>query len=129
MASTVVEKKRTWLKPLMRGVAIVLSLAGSFAVIWVSFFFIPADFDVLNWAFPEGPVLAVVSALLFRSWWAILVIPIAFSLGELLAYSVLNPPPLDMAGGLWMVIGPMTAILGALIGTFIVMKWGRNWLR
>jgi hypothetical protein len=41
--AAVVEKKRLWLKPLMRGAAMVLSLVGSFAIVWATFIYIPID--------------------------------------------------------------------------------------
>src|SRR5450759_1178710 len=78
----VVEKKRPWLKPLMRVAVVVLLLGGSFALFWATFIFLQGTPASL--ALPEGLLLGVVSAFLFRSWWAILVVPIAFTCGELL---------------------------------------------
>ena len=120
------EKKRPWLKPLMRGAAIVLSLVGSFAIVW----FLPS-LGLGGLAVPEGLLLGLVSAFLFRSWWAILVIPIAFIAGELLAIYLTplvfspNPYEIDDTGlgvFLWAIIGPITAIIGALFGTFIYQE-------
>jgi hypothetical protein len=129
MASTVVEEKRTWLKPLMRVSAIVLSLVGSFALVWVTFIILTPDAGGL--AIMGGLLLGLVSAFLFRSWWAILDIPIAFSCGEFLAFSliplVFSPNPLAIDDAplgvfLWVVAGPITAVIGALFGTFIDKK-------
>src|SRR5450759_3820865 len=79
----VVEKKRPWMKPLMRVAVVVLLLGGSFGLFWATFVFLPNTTGML--VLPEGLLLGLVSAFLFRSWWAILVIPIAFTCGELLA--------------------------------------------
>jgi len=126
-APGVVVKKRPWLKPLMRGAGIVLSLACSFAGVWATFVF--QQSDIVNWALLEVILLGAVSAVLFWSWWAILVIPIAFSLGEFLAFYlislVISPNPLDIGDTgfgvfLWAIIGPIIATVGALIGTVIV---------
>ena len=84
----VVKKKRPWLKPLMRVASIVLSLVGSFVIVWATFIFLPGDYG--NWALLEGLLLGAVGAVLFWSWWAILVIPIAFSLGEFLAFYLIS---------------------------------------
>ena len=130
MASTVVEEKRPWLKPLMRGAGIVLSLVCSFAGVWATFVFQQAD--IMNWAILEMLLLGAVSAVLFRSWWSVLVIPIAFTVGGVLAFFlislVISPNPLainDAPFGvlLWAVIGPITAAIGAIFGTAIVNVW------
>lgn len=131
----VVKKKRPWLKPLMRVASMVLSLGGSFVIVWATFIFLPGDYG--NWAPLEGLLLGAVGAVLFWSWWAILVIPIAFSLGEILAFYlislVISPNPLGMDDApfgvfLWALAGPITATFGALIGTSIVKarKQGRQ---
>jgi hypothetical protein len=132
----VVEKKRPWLKPLMRVAAIVLSLVGSFALVWATFIFLPGTPASL--ALPEGLLLGVVCAALFRSWWAILVVPIAFTFGALLAIYLIplvySPNPLeidDVPFGvfLWVVVGPFSATIGALFGTYIdkeARKQGRQ---
>ena len=144
MESTVVEEKRPWLKPLMRGAGIVLALVCSFAGVWATFVFQQVDFAIVWATFiilsPEagglaimaGLLLGLVSAVLFRSWWAVLVIPIAFTVGGVLAFFlislVISPNPLTMDDApfgvlLWAVIGPITAALGALFGTAIVNAW------
>ena len=128
MASTVVEEKRPWLKPLMRVTAIVLSLVVSFALVWVTFIFLP---NASGLAIMGGLLIGLVSAFLFRSWWAVLVVPIAFTAGMFLAFYLIplvispNPLAIDDAPfgvGLWEIIGPITALIGALFGTFIDKK-------
>ena len=128
MAATVVEEKRPWLKPLMRATAIVLSLVGSFALVWVTFIILP---DASGLAIMGGLLIGLVSAFLFRSWWAVLVVPIAFTTGMFLAFYliplVISPDPLSINDvpfgvGLWEIIGPITALIGALFGTFIDKK-------
>lgn len=47
MASTVVEEKQPWLKRLMRGVGIVLSLVCSFAEVQATFVFQQVDLTML----------------------------------------------------------------------------------
>ena len=147
MVSTEVEKKRVWLKPLMRGAGIVLPLVCNVVGILVVVAMSAQNQTIDNqnqqtdWSFLlllGALLLGAVSAVLFRSWWAILVVPIAFALGGLLAFYliplVISPNPLEIgefpfAIGLWEIIGPIPVILGACIGTFIVKKWGRNWLQ
>jgi hypothetical protein len=123
----VVEKKRTWLKLLMRGAALVLSLVGSFAGFW-AFFMQPSNIGE-GWAILGAILLGTVSAILYRSWWALLVIPIAFSAGAFLAIYlmplVISPNPLavdDVGFGafLWAVFGPIFAVFGALLGILIL---------
>ena len=122
-------EKRTWLKPLMRVTAIVLSLVGSFALVWATFIILPID--AYSLAIIEGLLLGLVSAFLFRSWWAVLVVPIAFTAGMFLAFYliplVISPNPLSINDapfgvGLWEIFGPITALIGALFGTFIDKK-------
>jgi pilus assembly protein TadC len=113
----------------MRVTAIVLPLVGSFAIVWATFIILSPDAGGL--AIMAGLLLGLVSAFLFRSWWAVLVIPIAFTAGTLLAFYlislVISPNPLAMDDAplgvfLWEVIGPITALIGALFGTFIDKK-------
>jgi hypothetical protein len=122
----VVEKKLTWLKLLMRVAALVLSLGGSFAGFW-AFFIQPSNRE--GWAILGAILLGTVSAVLYRSWWALLVIPIAFSAGAFLAMYlmplVISPNPLaidDVGFGafLWAVGGPIFAAFGALLGILIL---------
>lgn len=125
-----VEKKRTWLKPLLRVAALVLSLGGSFAGFWAFFSFqLQQGNNGEGWAILGAILLGTVSAVLFRSWWALLVIPIAFSAGAFLAIYlmplVISPNPLavdDVGFGafLWAVFGPIFAVFGALLGILIL---------
>lgn len=126
----VVEKKRTWLKPLMRVAAIVLSLVGSFAGFWAYFSFqLQQSNNGEGWAILGAILLGAVSAVLFQSWWALLVIPIAFSAGAFLAIYliplVISPDPLaidDVGFGafVWAVCGPIFAVFGSLLGILIL---------
>jgi len=126
----VVEKKRPWPKLLMRVAAIVLALVGSFAGFWAFFSFqLQQGNNGEVWAILGAVLLGAVSAVLFRSWWALLVIPIAFSAGAFLAIYliplVISPDPLaidDVGFGafLWAVFGPIFAVFGALFGILIL---------
>lgn len=135
---TVGEKKRPWLKPLMRGVGAVLPLVGGFASLWVTFLYLPLDYGDVPLDYGAlGPLVAlpvgVVSALLIRSWWAILVVPLAFILGALLAvYGIKSiplltsvvyaPNPLavnDVGFGVFLnvIIGSLLAVISTLTCT------------
>jgi len=124
------EEKRTWLKPLMRVAAIVLALVGSFAGFWAFFSLqLPQSNNGDGWALLGTVLLGAVSTVLFRSWWALLVIPIAFSAGAFLAMYliplVISPNPLAMNDApfgviLWEIFGPIIAAFGALLGISIV---------
>jgi len=126
---TVVENKRPWLKPLMRVAGTILPLVANFAGIWfVAVFMAPSAQDWSILAIFGVVLLGAVSAALFRSWWAILVVPIAFVLGGFLAFYVIplviSPNPLAIGDApfgvfLWEIIGPILALFGALIGTAI----------
>lgn len=134
---TEVEKKRPWLKPLMRVAGIVLSLVGGFTVVWVIFGFIPlSQYDPGLLPLLGVLLLEAVSAVLFRSWWALLVIPIAFALGALLAFYliplVISPDPLAIgdtgyAVFLYASIAPIIAVIGASIGTAAGISFWRLW--
>ncbi len=129
--STGVDTKRPWLKPLMRGVAIVLSLGGGFVIAWT----LASSPSIANdfgwWALLVVLILEAVSALLCQSWWAILYIPLAFAAGEVLmwfliplviapnplAHLALDDGPLGVA--LWAILGSLAAICGASAGAAI----------
>jgi hypothetical protein len=122
------EKKRTWLKLLMRVGGIVVTLVGGFAIL-----FLTLSNPDFQWIMLVALLLGVVGALLFRSWWAILVILLAFSFGEFLAwqlaYVVLPPYSIfftdDVVFGdfLLAIGGVFLAAIGILIGTAIVKVW------
>ncbi len=122
------EKKRTWLKPLMRVSGVVVSLLGGFAILCLMI----GNLDFQGWGLLVACLLGVVGALLFRSWWAQLVVPLAFALGEFLARYlapvVFSPDPrfLTWEGafgvGLGAIFAAILATIGAFIGTSIVKK-------
>jgi len=126
-----VATKRPWLKPLMRGAAIVLSLGGGFAIAWTlaTAPSVANDFGVL--ALLVVLILEAVSALLCQSWWAILYVPLAFAAGELLMWYliplVISPNPLAILAiddgplgvALWAIFGSLAAICGASAGAAI----------
>jgi hypothetical protein len=123
------EKKRTWLKPLMRGVGVVVPLLGGFAILS----FTISNIDFLGWGLLlVACLLGVAGALLFRSWWAQLVIPLAFALGEFLSWYlapvVFSPDPRfftyewTFGVGVGALFAAILATIGAFIGTSIVKK-------
>jgi len=133
-------EKRSWLKLLMRVAGIALPLVCNFAGMWFYFVFMtPSQQDALMQQTVGSSLvllglilLGVVSALLFRSWWAMLVIPVSFLAGVALVYYlmplVIAPDPLDIGDTgfgvlLWAIIGPIITLVGALIGTAIVKVW------
>ena len=133
----VVEKIRQWLHPRRRVAGIVLPLVGNFAGVWVvAAFMKPSAQDWTLVVVLGVLLLGAVSAALFRSWWAILVVPIAFALGGVLAIYliplVISPNPLAMDDApfgviLWEIIGPILAIIGAFFGNAIVWAWKQRW--
>ena len=76
------EQKRPWIEPLLRVVAVMFSLIGGFAITCLSLY----NLDLKGWGFLMALLLGGICALLFRSWWAILFVPLALGLGELLAW-------------------------------------------
>ncbi len=123
------EKKRTWQKPLMRGVGVVVPLLGGFAILCLTL----SNIDFLGWGLLlVACLLGVAGALLFRSWWAQLVVPLAFALGEFLARYlapvVFSPDPRfftyegAFGVGLGAIFAAILATIGAFIGTSIVKK-------
>ena len=132
-----VETKRRWLKPLMRGVAIVLSLGGGFAIAWplASSPSVANDFGWL--ALLVVLILEAVCALLCQSWWAILYVPLAFAAGEVLMWYlvplVISPNPLahlalddgPFGVALWAILGSLAAICGASAGAAISVSIGK----
>ena len=122
------EKKRTWLKLLMRVGGIVVTLVGGFAILFLTL----SNLD-FQWIMLVALLLGVVGALLFRSWWAILVILLAFSFGEFLAwqlayvalppYSIFFTDDVVFGDFLLAIGGVFLAAIGILIGTAIVKVW------
>ena len=124
------EKQRTWLNPLMRVVSIVLALGGSCASVWVINNLSSIDlFDnyIPLWIMLVILVYAAFCAVLFRSMWAALIIPIALNLGVWLA-ELLNGGEQLVGyafGGVLYVTLP--ALLGAIIGGFFGVAWKERW--
>ena len=87
---TVVEEMPPWLKPLMRAVGAIVPLIGGFAWLWVNLW----TYDFWLYGVLEVALLLVVAILggvgaaFFRSWWAMLFVPLALISGELLAFYV-----------------------------------------
>jgi hypothetical protein len=125
---TVIEKKLPWLKPLMRVVAVVLSIVGGFASIWVFTNNLEIDSGIWQLAFVV-PLIGVFCAFLFQSMWAIVIVPVAFTLGALLA-NFLAPVGESGFAEVWEVVIVVIFInvIGALIGSgiYISLK-ARNW--
>ena len=126
-----VATKRPWLKPLMRGAAIVLSLGGGFAIAWPLATSPSVANDYGWWALLTVLILEAVCALLYQSWWAILYVPLAFAAGEVLMWFliplVIAPNPLahlaaddgPLGVALWAILSSLAAICGASAGAAI----------
>ncbi|HXX77725.1 MAG TPA: hypothetical protein VEI53_04490, partial [Ktedonobacteraceae bacterium] len=126
------EKKRPWLNSLMRVISIVLALVGSFASVWV-ISNNPISID-LWWIMLVILVYAAFCAVLFRSMWAALIIPIALNLGVLLAellwVVVLTHSPVEQLMGIAVLVAlyvTLPALLGAIIGGFFGVAWKERW--
>ncbi len=144
------EKKRPWIEPLLRGVAIVVSLISGGVFYWLM---VESRLPYL-----ENPpsnrldflrliavllvcLVALGGAVLFRSWWAILVVPLAIGLGALIVMSQGAKffPPISDENLVYMVYGaaameswlvmPPTVIIGAGIGSYLGVLWKKGWKR
>lgn len=110
---------RTW-GLWLRVLGVVVALAAGFA------FAIPMDIQIPLEVFLLVPVLVgVVSAGLLRSWWALLVVPVAFSIGAMLSLifqgqgiDLSSPEGVDIV----MILGVLPTAIGTAIGTPIG-KW------
>jgi hypothetical protein len=141
------EKKRPWLEPLLRGVAIVVSLMCGIASVylvvssyapWLELGFENSSADHLaslrTMAFLLVGIVALVCAVLFRSWWAILVIPLALGLGVILTNFLSNLIVPDLLGyddvgfgvGFDTAICIMSAVIGASFGSLIGTAWKKR---
>ncbi len=80
-------------------------------------------------------LLGVVSAALYRSWWAMLIVPTALSIGTLLSISFLEgrlpniAAPGFVEGVTWFVLfGVVPMVIGAAIGTPLVKQIERHFV-
>ena len=120
---------RAWLKPLMRAVGATVPLIGGFAWLW---YMLEYQGDVQWWGLLAVFLLGAVCAVLFQLWWAMMVVPLAFALGELLAFEIptkdrvfyfpFNPSTLAIA----VVIGFIAVALGSIIGTLFGKWWEKR---
>ncbi len=133
-APTAVENKRAWLK---RVLGVVVPLIGGIAItcLYIATIVNAPDFFYLGLL--VAFFLGVVGALLFRSWWSILVIPIALTLGELLVVYLVsllffpNPIAVDDVGfGVFfnVIATNILAVFGTLFGTTIIKRSQESWL-
>ncbi len=135
-----------WIAFLLRGVAIAVSLIGGAAFYYLlvlgnlhSLEHPPAVLlsDLQIWVclliFPIG---LVGGAMLFRSWWAVLFVTLAFCLGAyVVSYQIPKLIPLNdydsevvYAGAVmasWLII-PILAIIGACIGSYLGVLWKKG---
>ncbi len=144
---TEAKKKHPWLESLLRGVAIIVSLAcGIVSVYLVVLSYVPwlelgyensaADHlaSLRTMAFLLAGFIALVCAVLFRSWWAILVIPLALGLGVVFTNFLSNLIVPDLLGyddvglgvGFDTAICIMSAIISAFPGSLIGTAWKKR---
>jgi len=138
------EKKHPWIEPLVRGVAIIVSLlCGIVSVYLVVSSYIPwlelgyenSSADHLAYirtmAFLLVALVALVCAVLFQSWWAILVIPLALGLGVILANFLSNLIVPNLLGyddvGFGVGFDTAFCIISAVIGAFFGCLIGTAW--
>jgi hypothetical protein len=115
--STPVSSWRSW-SLWLRVLGVVVALVGGF----VQFFPSPLPLGVY---FLVPLLVGVVSAGLLHSWWAMLVVPVAFSIGAVLSFlfqgmgiDLSSPEGVDI----FVVFGVVPIVIGTLIGTPIVKK-------
>jgi predicted anti-sigma-YlaC factor YlaD len=136
------------MEPLLRVVAIVVSLLGGIAAEYlVVLSFTP--YPEFGFGNPSADRLAYLQllglllvglvglggAVLFRSWWAILVVPLVLSLGAVLTCYLSNQIVPDLLGyddvglGVFaysLIIIPFIAVIGALIGSYLGTRWKKR---
>jgi len=130
------KKKRSWMEPLLRVGAVVYALIGGFAIICL----MQINMDFQGWGLLVAFLLGTACALLFRSWWAILAVPLALGLGVYLAgsynpFALSSDPRLSMGDngfGFWFnaaIFLPILTVIGACIGSFVGVLWKKGWKR
>ena len=141
------KKKHPWLESILQGVAIVVSLTCGIASVylvvssyvpWLELGYENSSADHLAslraMAFLLAGFVSLVCAALFRSWWAILVIPLALGLGVVLTNFMSNLIVPDLLGyddvglgvGFDTAICIMSAIIGAFPGSLIGTAWKKR---
>ncbi len=112
------EKRYSWRKPLREVGGVVVSLIGGIACVYITM--IPGG------VFFSGIValfVGIVGAVLLRTRWAILIVPLALALGEWLVAPQLFAVALMSFGSFLLVFAvPLLAGLGSLGGISIVKK-------
>lgn len=138
------EKKWPWIEPLLRGIAIVLSVIGGVAAVylvvysyqpWLELGYENAAADQLAYlrlvAFLLVCIVAFVSAVLFRSWWALLFVPSAIGFVVLGASYLSNQIVPDLLGyddvALGVFFNSTSCIPSAVIGAFLGSPIGVFW--
>lgn len=138
------EKKRTWMEPLLRVGAIVVSLMSGIASVylivlsyrpWLELGFQNSSADQLAYLRTVALLLVFLvglgGSMLFRSWWALLVVPLALSLGAVLTNYLSDQIAYDLLHyddvGFGVIFDTATCILSAIIGAFIGSYLGTLW--
>jgi len=138
------------MEPLLRAVAIVVSLVSGMTAVylvvfsytpWQEFGFENLSTDPLAYlrtlAYLLVGIVALGGAVLFRSWWAILVVPLAIGLGVVLTNFLSGQIVPDLLGyddvgfGVFFdqAICIMSAVIGACIGSPIGAVWKKRQLQ
>ncbi len=141
------EKKHPWIEPLLQGIALIVSLMCGIASVylvvssyipWLELGYENSSADHLGYlrmmAFLLVGLVAFVCAVLFRSWWAILVIPLALGLGVVLTNFLSNLIVPDLLGyddvgfgvGFNTAFCIVSAVIGASLGSLIGTAWKKR---
>ena len=138
------ENKRPWMEPLLRVVAIVVSLLGGIAFFCLHVLqYVPLENNQLSDRAFLAPValllvllVGVGCAVLFRSWWATLAVPLPLILGAYLAwyqlpqlFPITDPYNYEVVYGefifVLLVILP-SAVISAFIGSYLGIVWKKR---